>query len=489
MEICLLQEPKTVAALWKSKMFSSPIVIYVVALKTLFGMKDKAREAYAADNSGPHRKPHPKSQVAPYNRVDYLTHDSLLRGLIGPGLLPTFQRFRGIFKKQTMMCLDRQDQSTQWVPMPDMLQFYKDHIGRAILESIFGPLLLSVNPTFMKTLWEFDEASPVLARSIPRWLVPHAYRCRDSLIEQIQNWYKYARAQFHDSLITEDGNDDPCWGSEMMRERQQFLLAVDGQDDASLASTDLGLIWVSVTNLVPSAMMTLLHIFADPVLLRRVRESMRDEVIVTNKGAVGEVAEVEIYMEKVIKNPLLQAVYAETLRLYVQAFVTRSSAHEPVAVNQWWLNQEDVVMVNSYPNHMNKKIWNEGPNGAYPVDIFWADRFLRDPQDPQSGPMGDRGYQDEKVEMMSEGTKPFFTLSGLEGQWIPFGGGSSACPGRIFAKRVILYTCAYFVSQFDISVPSSTWEMDSSAFGLGTQKPKRKIPFAIRRRILPLEEM
>jgi len=91
--------------------------------------------------------------------------------------------------------------------------------------------------------------------------------------------------------------------------------------------------------------------------------------------------------------------------------------------------------------------------------------------------------------MTSEGTKRFFSLSGLEAQWIPFGGGSSACPGRIFAKRVILYTCVYFVSQFDLSVPSSTWEMDSSAFGLGTQKPKHKIPFTIRRRTLPLEEM
>lgn len=433
------------ASLWKSTMFSSPIVIYTVALKSLFGMKDKAREAYAADNSGPYRKPHPKSHVAPHNRIDYLTHDSLLRGLIGPGLPPTFRRFQTIFTKQITIGLGGQNQPSQWVPMPDMLQFYQDHIGRAILESIFGPLLLKVNPTFVETLWEFDKSTPVLARRIPRWLVPRAYRCRDSLVEQIQNWYQHARAQFHDSLVAEDGNGDPCWGSEMMRERQKFLLAVDGQDDASLASTDLGLIWVSVTNLVPSAMMTLLHIFADPVLLRRVRESIRDEVTVINNAADGEAAQVEIDMEKVIKNPLLQAVYAETLRLYVQAFVTRSSAHQPVAVNRWWLQQEEVVMVNSYPNHMNKEIWNEGPNGAYPVNIFWPDRFLRDPQDPQSGPMRHpEVYRDEKtMDITPEGTKPFFSLSGLEAQWIPFGGmfllTFPAPPFKLYpANRIIL---------------------------------------------------
>ena len=68
-------------------------------------------------------------------------------------------------------------------------------------------------------------------------------------------------------------------------------------------------------------------------------------------------------------------------------------------------------------------------------------------------------------------------------------GGSSACLGRVFAKRLILYTCAYLVSYFDLSIPSTTWEIYSSSFGLGTKKPKEKIPFKIRRRVLALEEV
>lgn len=67
-------------------------------------------------------------------------------------------------------------------------------------------------------------------------------------------------------------------------------------------------------------------------------------------------------------------------------------------------------------------------------------------------------------------------------------GGSSACPGRVFAKPAILYTCFYLVSHFDLSIPYTTWEMDSSSRGLGTQKPKEMIS-KIRRRVLPLEEM
>ncbi|KAJ5563773.1 cytochrome P450 [Penicillium frequentans] len=126
-----------------------------------------------------------------------------------------------------------------------------------------------------------------------------------------------------------------------MRERQQFLLAVDGQDDDSIASSDLGLIWVSVTNVVPSAMMTALHIFADQGPLCRVRESLKDDITVTNEGADGKAVQLQIDMEKVIKNSLLQAIYAETLRLHVQAFVTRSSAHESATIDNWLLQQDE----------------------------------------------------------------------------------------------------------------------------------------------------
>ncbi|KAJ5658225.1 cytochrome P450 [Penicillium longicatenatum] len=448
-------------------------------------MKAAAQKVYKADNSGPYRKPHPRSNVAPHNRVDYLTHNSLIRGFMGAGLLPAFNRYQRIFTTQLVSTLNEHQQVNGWISMPDIHQFFRDNLGRSVVESFFGPLLLKTNPTFMQELWEFDDATPSLSKRLPRWLIPRAYRVRDSLLGQILAWYENARAQFKDSLIDTDGNGDPCWGSEMMRERQEFLLAVDGQDDESLASSDLGLIWVSVTNLVPSVMMMALHVFADPVLLRRLRKSLRDVMTIKKDAVDGEAAQVRIDMDRAIKNPLLQAVYAETLRLHVQAFVTRSSAHESVSINQWWLEQEKVVMVNSYPNHMDKKSWNEGLNGVHPVETFWPDRFLRDPADPQSGPMRVKTASEKMTETANE---PFFSLSGLEGMWIPYGGGTSACPGRVFAKRVMLYTCAYLVSHFDIDIQAD-WEMDSSSFGLGTQKPKGKVPFAIRRRSLPLEEM
>lgn len=132
LDICFVQEPKAVAALWKSTLFSSPIVIYTVALESRFGIKAQASKAYKADKSGPCRKRHPRSYVAPHNRIGYLTHDSLVRGLMGPGLPPMFHRYQNIFRTQHVQSLREQSHRSQWGLKPDMLLFFRENLGRSI---------------------------------------------------------------------------------------------------------------------------------------------------------------------------------------------------------------------------------------------------------------------------------------------------------------------------------------------------------------------
>ncbi|PLB45551.1 cytochrome P450 [Aspergillus steynii IBT 23096] len=438
--IYLFQEPEAVAAIWRHPFLSSPIFIYTVGLRYLFGMKEKAIETYAADDSGPYRRPHWKSNVAPHNRVDFLTHESLMHGLSGPGLAPTFQRFQAVLGRE----VERLPIQNQWVEMPDLLQFFRNHVGRAVLTSLFGSALPDTNPTFMDNLWKFDAATPWLAKRVSRLIYPEGYRVRDQLLGQIQSWYRYAREHFDQSLLFADGDGDPFWGSGMMRERQKFILKIDNQDDASLASTDLGLI-------------------------------LSDTVCRTSTS------DFSVSMEKLLRKDLLQSVYAETLRLYVQSYVTRCSPHEPVEVANWYLPQNEVSMVSSYVAHMNDAIWNTH-NGAHPATRFWADRFLIDANDASSGPLRPDPENTKRDSKGKSPCEPRFSLQGLEGSWIPYGGGFGACPGRLLAKRIILFTCALFVTQFEIDVKTRDFTMDSSGFGLGTQKPKEKIVFAIRRR-------
>lgn len=77
-----------------------------------------------------------------------------------------------------------------------------------------------------------------------------------------------------------------------------------------------------------------------------------------------------------------------------------------------------------------------------------------------------------------------FTMSGLYGSWIPYGGGSRACPGRHFAKREILNTCAMLLAAFDIEIlaDEEALKVGGGRYGLGAQKPAGKIPARIRKR-------
>lgn len=237
--IYFFQEREVIARLWKSSDLSSPIISYIFALKYFCGMSKKALLVYETDDSGPFPKPYPGSTVQPRNRVDYLIHQNMQRGLAGPGLLPTTKRFADVVTRR----IHEVPVSNEWIEMPDFSRFIYDIVGVSIMEAVCGPSLLELNPAFANDFWNYDKNVPWLARALPHFIIPNAYRTQKRLLYQLKNWYAYARSHFSTSSIDEDGNGDPFWGSEMMRSRQEFLLQVDGQDDDSLASSDLGLIW------------------------------------------------------------------------------------------------------------------------------------------------------------------------------------------------------------------------------------------------------
>lgn len=208
-------------------------------MKYFFGMPEKALSVYRADNSGPFQKPYLGSNVPPRNRIDHITHHAFLRALSGPGLEPTSQRFMQILATR----LGELPLSTEWTEIRDLRKLFQEITGSSLIQAVFGPLLLRTNPNFVNDLWKFDDVVPWLARAVPSFLMPGPYRIRKRLFNQLKNWYTTARQHFCESSISEDGDGDPFWGSELVRSRQEMLLQVDSHDDDTLASADLGLIW------------------------------------------------------------------------------------------------------------------------------------------------------------------------------------------------------------------------------------------------------
>lgn len=163
--------------------------------------------------------------------------------------------------------------------------------------------------------------------------------------------------------------------------------------------------------------MVVLEIFKDPTLLSRLRNSLR--------GAVERTPELGFDMKTIEKNPLLLSVYSESMRRLLTVYITRCAPEYDLKINNWLLPRNKVMMVNTYPAHMDAEVWNT-KNGAYPLDTFWAERFLVYPNDPTSGPLRkdlhdlpaapSQRKDDENIE------EPHFSLDGLNGSFIPFGG-------------------------------------------------------------------
>lgn len=107
---------------------------------------------------------------------------------------------------------------------------------------------------------------------------------------------------------------------------------------------------------------------------------------------------------------------------------------------------------------MNPSVWNAGTSGdPHPLDAFWADRFLIYPNDPMSGPLRKDPNSIEEsfphapsMEKKPAETGPRFSMEGVAGGWIPYGGGQRMCPGRHFAKQEIIGTLATLLTQFEI---------------------------------------
>ena len=235
----MVQGRDNVVSLFKQTTASTATYVHMFCLKNLFGMRSRPLSVYGADNSGDRSEPYPDSTIQPHNRIDFLTHESLLKFFSGPSMTRLFQRF----------CHHLSDRITalhigdDWEDIPDFLDFIQIELSTAVLEATMGPQLIAQNPTFVRDLFLYDSAIPTLSKGFPSFMNPGAHKIRAKMLSMIKRWHIYARENFDEDLIDPDGDFDPYWGSEHMRHRQKILRNVDGFDADALATSDLGLIW------------------------------------------------------------------------------------------------------------------------------------------------------------------------------------------------------------------------------------------------------
>jgi hypothetical protein len=211
---------------------------YGIALKHCFGMQKKAVDVYMADTSGSRQKPISGSNVAPQARIGLATHENLAKMFQGSALDLVTARFEDAFYKSIKSIQVQGD----WTYFPDLSQFLETHLGVAILEGLFGKLLIQ-QKDFAKDLFEYDRHVMNLARRFPYILAPRAHRAKKKVLKSIKSWHR--EAQKFENLVTDGskGRTSTAWGTDAMRERHQMLSQIEGQDEDAIASADLALIW------------------------------------------------------------------------------------------------------------------------------------------------------------------------------------------------------------------------------------------------------
>lgn len=168
-------------------------------------------------------------------------------------------------------------------------------------------------------------------------------------------------------------------------------------------------------------------------------------------------------IDRLLDQPVLQAIYAETLRLRINGFLIRYPSKEDLKIYDWSIPKNHLVFTCSTPGHMNPEIWCGGSNTGHPVNEFWPGRFLK--------------YSEDQRSME-------FSTEAVKGSWMPYGGGSHACPGRHFAKLEIILTMALLVTLYDCEILTAkkSIAMSTRNFGFGALSPAGKVPVRIRRR-------
>lgn len=241
-------------------------------------------------------------------------------------------------------------------------------------------------------------------------------------------------------------------------------------------------------NIVPLCFWAVLEIFRRPELLSQLRSRLPQ---IRSLAEFRETFPNEETRDRICADDLLLSIYTETLRLRVNTCIVRRFPHEEIDLAGNKIEKDRLCIVSTYPAHMYGSDWNTR-GGMYPLKDFWPYRFLvkpcSDDSQHQSSPM----HNSNSACKIKDDSFSFplysswkFSMKGLEGSFIPYGGGASICPGRHLAKHHFLSTVAAMIILFDIEIiaRNNMTQPNDFYYGVGVQHPKGKVPFRIKRRI------
>lgn len=235
-----------------------------------------------------------------------------------------------------------------------------------------------------------------LLNLMPRYTVPEAFKARERLVTAFSAYHQRR------------GENDV---SDFVRQRYEVARKYGCSDDY-LGRSEVELLNGLLSNMVPTVFWMLVHIILDPGLAERVSNEVDHFVqnpdLNTLSLAPGEIRN---------RCPALVATYQEALRLYSSSARAYQVMEDFMLTDDCLLKKNSIITIPAETIHRNPKNW--GPDALE----FNVDRWFK----------SDR------------------TLN--SSAWVPFGGGSSICPGRFFVFDMILSVVIVVLYRYDLSAP------------------------------------
>ncbi|XP_059200710.1 cytochrome P450 7B1 [Centropristis striata] len=295
----------------------------------------------------------------------------------------------------------------------------------------------------MEDFAHFDNKFPLLIAQIPIWLLGKTKAIREKLI----NHFLPHRMS--------------CWSdaAQFITKRVAMFDQFDTLRDVHKAAHHFAIFWASVGNTIPACFWAVYYLVSHPEALQVVRQEIHERLRLdgvefscdSDVALSREQLDRLVYLESAINESLRLSSASMNIRVVQEDFRLQLSSEHSVAVRKG-----DFIALYPQSMHMDPEIY-EDPQS------FRFDRYI------QCGGL--------KTDFFKEGQRLKYYL-------MPFGSGSSMCPGRYFAineiKQFVCLLLLYFDLQLEAGQPRVA--LDSSRAGLGILLPATDVRFRYRLR-------
>ncbi|XP_061094782.1 cytochrome P450 7A1 [Conger conger] len=293
----------------------------------------------------------------------------------------------------------------------------------------------------------FDKAFPEMAAGVPIHFCLRAFRAREALAEMLH--HKHLRRNH-------------CLSALIERRIDAFDRISHVIDELGKARTHLSMLWASQANTLPSAFWSLYYMLRSPGALNAAQREVDRVLRESDHNPVIPGRPLILSKEQLDSMSVLGSIIEEALRLSSASIMIRVVNHDFTLALDSGLTRDirkgDYIAMYPQMIHMDPEIY-ENPTE------FRFDRYL------------DENGQ-KKTDFYKNGRR-------LKQFLIPFGSGTSECPGRFFAMCEIKQFLALVVWHYEMEledVENSPLTTDSTRAGLGILPPKRDVELRYRSR-------